>query len=191
MNIFKARVLIMPAKDRLFELLESLEAKELEYLLKKILEVDSEEFKKTDKVSKSDAMNTASKYIRDSAGNFLANIFRDDHDIAYRKIIYVLASDMNSIFKDNIKIDSYSDEELEYFFLASFSLLYSQQWNNLSLDEKENMFIDSIEYYNFTMRISEKEIFFLKNYYPAMIYLLVLNNIKKEKELLKQRGFKW
>ena len=46
MNIFKARVLIMPAKDRLFELLESLEAKELEYLLKKILEVDSEEFKK-------------------------------------------------------------------------------------------------------------------------------------------------
>lgn len=181
----------MPAKDRLFELLESLETKELEYLLKKILEVDSEEFKKTDKVSKSDAMNTASKYIRDSAGNFMANIFREDHDLAYRKIISVLASDMNVIIKKNVKIDLLSDEDLELFFLASFTFLYSQQWNNLSLDEKENMFIDSIEYYKFTMRISEKEIFYLKKYYPAMIYLLVLNNIKKEKELLKKRGFKW
>lgn len=181
----------MPVNDRLFELLESLETKELEYLLKKILEVDSEEFKKADKVSKTDAVNTASKYIRESAGNFMANIFRDDHDLAYRKIISVLAADMNAIIKENFKLDSLSDDELELFFLASYSAFCSEEWKNLSLDEKENMFIDSIEYYNFTMRISEKEIFFLKNYYPAMIYLLVLNNIKKEKELLKQRGFKW
>ncbi len=132
----------MPRGDRLFELLKELTDIEKEYLTRNILELDTNIY-----------VNNLSKEIRAYAGNSVANIFRDDHDLEWKKIIIDVANKLNEgIFNtDFSEGDGKPEKEIEEFILNKVNDIVKEKWILKNVKTRERVFEDSTKYFELIM----------------------------------------
>ena len=133
----------MPYNDRLFQLLAKMPEDELDMLWHTALKnkLSENEFSKRSKDSK---VELISKDLRESAGHSLANLFRGEHDLAWKRVLIDVADKLSpgvmwTPFTIN---DDHSDSDVENRILEFVDERTKKAWEKLSHEEQTRLVTD-------------------------------------------------
>lgn len=134
----------MYRNDRLYELMNQLDSKDLVFIINYGLGIKDRSY---ESLSHDKLMDIISSKLRDAASHSFANYFRLEHEFPYKQILIKVIEKLSSDIKDKNHITIYklshihtcTEEEIEKEILNLFELKTKEWWKSLSKGEQEQI----------------------------------------------------